>query len=101
MLLAFLGCARQPTRKPRRRPEGWRFLPRAEFMFTWGRLFASDTRFEWLGQMGVDFDVTDFGAGRVRFQTLLEGGLGRERRRYRPQSDELRVRRVAILSADT
>ena len=32
--------------------------------------------------MGVDFDVTDFGAGRLRFQTLIEGGLGRQRRRY-------------------
>ena len=32
--------------------------------------------------MGVDFDVTDFGAGRLRFQALMEGGLGRERRQY-------------------
>jgi hypothetical protein len=58
------------------------FLPRADFTFAWGGLIAEDPRFDWLGQLGVDFDVVDYGAGRIRFQTLVEGGLGRERRRY-------------------
>jgi hypothetical protein len=58
------------------------FLPRAHFTFAWGSLLTDDRRFDWLGQMSVDFDVVDYRAGRIRFQTLIEGGLGRERRRY-------------------
>lgn len=58
------------------------FLPRADFAFTWGSLLTSDRRFDWLGELGVDFDIVDYTHGRVRFQTDVEGSLGRERRRY-------------------
>jgi hypothetical protein len=61
---------------------GMTFLPRAGFTFTWGSLATPDLRFDWLGQTGIDLDVVDYGAGRVRFQGSVEGGLGRERRRY-------------------
>jgi len=58
------------------------FLPRADFAFTWGSLLTSDRRFDWLGQLAIDFDIVDYGHGRLRFQTEVEGSLGRERRRY-------------------
>src|SRR5688500_2447181 len=58
------------------------FLPRAEFAFTWGQLVTSDKRFDWIRQHARDFDIVDYGRGRLRFQTEVEGNLGRERRRY-------------------
>lgn len=57
-------------------------LPRADFSFGWASLVTGDRRFDWQGQVGIDFDVVDFGSGRVSFRGDYEAILGRERRRY-------------------
>jgi hypothetical protein len=57
-------------------------LPRAGFEFAGARLLASDRRFEWEGRIEVDFDVVDYGTGRVRVRGDYSAVIGRERRRY-------------------
>jgi hypothetical protein len=57
-------------------------LPRADFAFTWSNLITADRRFDWLGALAFDIDVVKYDGGRVRFETEVEGGLGRQRRRY-------------------
>jgi hypothetical protein len=61
---------------------GAALLPRAEFAFAWGHLVTPDQRFMWLGELGFDLDIVDFGSGRLRFATEVEGIVGRERRLY-------------------
>ncbi len=59
-----------------------RFLPRFDASFGWGALVANDRRFDWRGEVVVDFDVVDYGVGRAAFVSKYEAVLGRERRRY-------------------
>jgi hypothetical protein len=57
-------------------------LSRTGFFFEWMHLSTPDPRFEWMGTAGVDFDIVDYRTGRVHFAAEVQGGLGRERRRY-------------------
>jgi hypothetical protein len=57
-------------------------LPRAGFSFGWTSLIAVDKRFDWQGRVAADFDIVDYGAGRVQFLAEYEATIGRERRRY-------------------
>lgn len=63
-------------------PSAPRLLPRAGFSFGWASLLTTDRRFDWQGQVSVDFDVVDYGAGRLSFRGDYEAMIGRERRRY-------------------
>ena len=62
--------------------DGTTFLPRTEFEFSWASLIATDRRFDWEGRIGIDFDIVDYGAGRLSFRADYGAVLGRERRRY-------------------
>jgi hypothetical protein len=62
--------------------DGAWFLPRLDVSFVWASLLTTDRRFDWQGQVDVDFDIADYGFGRAAFTSRYEGILGRERRRY-------------------
>jgi hypothetical protein len=61
---------------------GAELLPRADFLFSWASLIATDRRFDWEGRIGVDFDIVDYGTGRVSFRADYDAVIGRQRRRY-------------------
>ena len=46
------------------------------------RLFTPDTRFEWEGRIRFDFDIVEYGAGRLMFRGGYDAVLGRQRRLY-------------------
>ena len=73
------GAAAQPAPPA---AAGAQFLPRADFLFSWASLLTTDRRFDWEGRIGVDFDIVDYGTGRVSFRTDYSAVLGRQRRRY-------------------
>ena len=58
------------------------FLPRADVSFGWASLLTTDVRFDWQGLVSADFDIVDYGTGRLGFRGDYEAMLGRERRRY-------------------
>jgi hypothetical protein len=58
------------------------FLTRTDFSFLWAHFFTPDPRFAWNAVLGVDLDLVDYGAGRIRFAAEYEGVLGSERRLF-------------------
>ena len=46
------------------------------------RLLTDDKRFDWEGRIRFDFDIVEYGTGRLTFRTGYDAVLGRERRRY-------------------
>jgi hypothetical protein len=71
-----------PASAPPAAADGASFLPRVDFGFSFASLITDDRRFNWQGQVEFDFDIVDYGSGRLNFTTRYEGILGRERRRY-------------------
>lgn len=57
-------------------------LPRADLAFGWSYFMTRDKRFLWQGEIDFDFDVIDYGAGRLALIGRYEAVLGHERRLY-------------------
>lgn len=57
-------------------------FPRADYGFSFAKLHSADIRFKWVGHIGFDLDVVDYGSGRLRFAGGYEATIGRERRPY-------------------
>jgi hypothetical protein len=58
------------------------FMARSQVSFLFAALKTPDRRFKWDGRLTFEFDVIDYGRGRLTLTGDYEGVLGRERRLY-------------------
>jgi hypothetical protein len=80
-LLCAAGAAAQSAAKPASAGAPiW--LTRADVSFQWAAFDTSDPRFSWDAALSADFDLVDYGVGRLSVKADYEAVLGSERRLF-------------------